>query len=129
MRDIRCNRKGGITNKNIPQPENRAKNENDVADLETDVEEEVVENQEPYYIDWVNDLKYGVDMDKRCISTYGPRVVIYNGAHMSPFSLLKVFLTFTYFENCMIPDTYQKYGYGASGINKQCHHEITLVIN
>ena len=55
--------RGGITNKNIPQPEKRAKNENDVADLETDMEKEVVENQEPYYIDWVNDLKYGVDMD------------------------------------------------------------------
>ena len=38
---------GTHADKNIPQTDNRAKNEYDVADLETDTEKEVVENQEP----------------------------------------------------------------------------------
>ena len=50
----------GVTDKNILHTKISAKNEYDVVDLEPDVEEDVVENQQPYYIMWVNNLKDGV---------------------------------------------------------------------
>ena len=49
-----------INDRNTPNPGNTSNNEEYVVDIESDVEEEVVENQQQPYIKWDNGVKDGV---------------------------------------------------------------------
>ena len=58
------------TDNNITNIENRANNEDDVADFKTDVEEELFDNQQPYYIERLSDLKDCVGINEGSIPSY-----------------------------------------------------------
>ena len=42
--------RGRITDRNTPQSENTANNEEDVSDIDSDAEDKMVDNKQPYYI-------------------------------------------------------------------------------